>query len=167
MAISWYFIMWIYVLSFIKLNFTQVFIYISSWWTRIDWLLIYLQYLEHWLLFFIFQTLIGSCHFGLQVQLFFCICWYQILFSYCDWCLTKASVVCNQERKNAVDFIFLAVWGIFLVMNSLSNSFSVLHLDAGDDTEQVASLTVAKDKNHATKSGWFSSMKIPVLQVHL
>nr|XP_029119231.1 oligoribonuclease isoform X3 [Elaeis guineensis] len=37
-------------------------------------------------------------------------------------------------------------------MNSLSNTFSLLHLDAEDDKEQIASLTVAKDKNHATNS---------------
>ncbi|XP_038984561.1 oligoribonuclease-like [Phoenix dactylifera] len=37
-------------------------------------------------------------------------------------------------------------------MNNLSKSFSLLHVDAEDDKEQIVSLTVAKDKNHATKS---------------
>ncbi|KAG1334815.1 oligoribonuclease [Cocos nucifera] len=37
-------------------------------------------------------------------------------------------------------------------MNILSNTFSLLHVDAEDDKEQIASLTVAKDKKHATNS---------------
>lgn len=40
-------------------------------------------------------------------------------------------------------------------MNSISNLFSILHLDAEDDKEQIASLSVAKDETHAKKSGWF------------
>ncbi|CAL9137200.1 unnamed protein product [Musa acuminata var. zebrina] len=37
-------------------------------------------------------------------------------------------------------------------MNSISNLFSILHLDAEDDKEQIASLSVAKDETHAKKS---------------
>lgn len=37
-------------------------------------------------------------------------------------------------------------------MNSLSNAFSLLQLDAEDDKEQIAFLAVANDKNDATKS---------------
>lgn len=38
-------------------------------------------------------------------------------------------------------------------MNSISNLFSILHLDAEDDKEQIVSLSVAKDETHAKKSG--------------